>query len=168
MNLSPQRKCKSNKENKKRRLSETIELPANNINTGFGSFGFSGLSFYIPFSTFFDCFILILFLFILLKIIKNNYLWKIWFRRTGFEFKNDKTIEGIINILNGEIEPTKENIVKHKEGIIYVEKEGKDKPLIMIRGWGNLTGIGGYNLNGEYAGKIQDTLAEYIVERLSK
>ena len=85
-----------------------------------------------------------------------------------FEFNNDKTREGIINILNGEIEPTKENIVKHKEGIIYVEKEGEDKALIMIRGWGNLTGTGGYNLNGEYAGRIQDTLAEYIVEKLTK
>lgn len=85
-----------------------------------------------------------------------------------FGFNNDKTREGIISILNGEIEPTKENIIKHKEGVIYVEKEVEDKPLIMIRGWGNLTGIGGYNLNGEYAGKIQDTLAEYIVERLSK
>lgn len=84
-----------------------------------------------------------------------------------FEFNNDKTREGIINILNGEIEPTKENIVKHKEGIIYVEKEGEDKALIMIRGWGNLTGCGAYNLDGEYAGRIQDTLAEYIVEKLT-
>lgn len=85
-----------------------------------------------------------------------------------FEFKNDETRKGIINILNGELEPTKENIVKHREGTIYVEKNGEDKPLIMIRGWGNLTGIGAYNLDGDYAGRIQDTLAEYIVERLNK
>ena len=36
----------------------------------------------------------------------------------------------------------------------------------MIRGWGNLTGVGAYNLNGDYATKIQDTLAEYIIEKL--
>ncbi len=85
-----------------------------------------------------------------------------------FEFNGDKTKSGIIDILNGDLEPLKENIVKHKQGVIYVEKEGVDKALIMIRGWGNLTGIGAYNLDGEYAAKIQDTLAQYIVERLTK
>ena len=52
--------------------------------------------------------------------------------------------------------------------MIYLEKDGERKEFILIRGWGNLTGTGSYNLDGEYAGKIQDSLAEYIVEKLNK
>jgi hypothetical protein len=50
--------------------------------------------------------------------------------------------------------------------MIYHEKDGVERECILIRGWGNLTGVGSYNLDGEYAAKIQDTLAEYIVEKL--
>ena len=40
--------------------------------------------------------------------------------------------------------------------------------VIDIRGWGNLTGTGGYNLSEESAMIVQDTLAEYIIQRLNK
>ena len=85
-----------------------------------------------------------------------------------FEMDNKTTQESCIRILNGEISPTKENKFLHKDGTIYLDKEGELHDFILIRGWGNLTGTGSYNLDGEYAGKIQDSLAEYIVEKLNK
>lgn len=43
-----------------------------------------------------------------------------------------------------------------------------DEPFIEIRGWGNLTGCGGYNFTAERAAKIQDDFAEYLIEKLNK
>jgi hypothetical protein len=59
-------------------------------------------------------------------------------------------------------------VAKCESDFRHLEKDGERKEFILIRGWGNLTGTGSYNLDGEYAGKIQDTLAEYIVEKLNK
>jgi hypothetical protein len=39
-------------------------------------------------------------------------------------------------------------------------------PIMKIRGWGHLTGIGGLNLDTEKAAKIQDDFGEWIVEKL--
>lgn len=83
-----------------------------------------------------------------------------------FEFKGDSTRKQIIDILNGDFTPTKEREVKEDKGMILVKVEEEFKDMILIRGWGNLTGTGAYNLDGEYAGKIQDTLSEFIVEKL--
>lgn len=38
--------------------------------------------------------------------------------------------------------------------------------FISIRGWGNLTGTGGYNFNETKASKIQDDFANWLIERL--
>lgn len=83
-----------------------------------------------------------------------------------FEFEGDSTRKRIIDILNGDFIPTKEREVKEDKGMILVKVEEEFKDMILIRGWGNLTGTGAYNLDGEYAGKIQDTLSEFIVEKL--
>ena len=81
-----------------------------------------------------------------------------------FEFKSEDTRKKVIEILNGDLLEYKRQEVKHVEGVIYVE----ENPFILIRGWGNLTGTGAYNLDGVQANKIQDSLAEYIVEKLGK
>jgi hypothetical protein len=81
-----------------------------------------------------------------------------------FEFSNKETEEKCINILNGDLTDYKRQDVEFKNGEIFVNGES----FILIRGWGNLTGCGAYNLDGDYAAKIQDTLAEYIVEKLNK
>jgi hypothetical protein len=39
--------------------------------------------------------------------------------------------------------------------------------FISIRGWGNLTGTGGYKFSDEKASKIQDDFANWLVERLT-
>lgn len=40
------------------------------------------------------------------------------------------------------------------------------KPLLMIRGWGMLTGIGGFNLEREKACEIQDQFRDYVLDKL--
>ena len=62
----------------------------------------------------------------------------------------------------------------HKEGKIIAHAEGKeegdinDMPILLIRGWGMLTGIGGYNLPRDKAAEIQDAFADYCVMMLNK
>ena len=41
-------------------------------------------------------------------------------------------------------------------------------PILCIRGWGYLTGVGGLHLSQEEAIKIQDEFGDYIVEQLNK
>jgi len=86
-----------------------------------------------------------------------------------FEFENGtkEVRDKLIQILNGELEEYNRREVRENDGYIEVKVEDKWHNLILIRGWGSLTGVGGYNLDGEYAGKIQDTLADYIKEKLS-
>ena len=52
----------------------------------------------------------------------------------------------------------------HKEGVIY---DGNGNEIIMIRGWGNLTSTNCFGFSPKEAANIQDTLAEYIIERLN-
>lgn len=75
----------------------------------------------------------------------------------------------LIDMLNG----TKQHQFKYKfyrDGIeIYSENpKFNGKPILMIRGWGYLTGIGGLHLSQEEAIKIQDEFGDYIVEQLNK
>ena len=82
-----------------------------------------------------------------------------------FEFFGaEKVRKKILKILNEEITDYERQEVENRNGEIFVE----GKHFITIRNWGKLHGTGGYNLDPEYAGKIQDTLAEYIVEKLNK
>ena len=80
-----------------------------------------------------------------------------------FEFNNEETREKIIQILNGELLEYKKNKTESKGGQIFIN----DQLAITIRGWGSLTGVGAYNLDGKFAAKIQDSLANYIVGELS-
>ena len=57
----------------------------------------------------------------------------------------------------------------HNDGIIIAKFEnGEEYKIAMIRGWGMLTGVGGYNLPAEKAAEIQDAFADYCVEMLNK
>ena len=74
----------------------------------------------------------------------------------------------IIDMING----TKQHQFKHKfyrEGIeIYSDNPIFKGPILQIRGWGYLTGIGGLHLPQEEAIRIQDEFGDYIVEQLNK
>lgn len=47
--------------------------------------------------------------------------------------------------------------------IMEGEHAGAEQNVCLIRGWGMLTGVGGYNLDADKAAEIQDSFAEYCV-----
>ena len=72
----------------------------------------------------------------------------------------------ISDIINGSVSSTFNNKITYdKNNAIILFDE---KPKIMIRGWGHLTGNGGLNLSEEEAIKIQDDFAEYIIKKKKK
>lgn len=83
-----------------------------------------------------------------------------------FEFRGDELRAQFLDIINGEDQFSNPDLsFSHVEGIIG-SNLGED--MIMIRGWGGLTGTGGHKLSADDAISVQDTFAEYIVERLNK
>ena len=67
----------------------------------------------------------------------------------------------IINLINGEELPTKQQPLSYKDGTIYYN----DIEFIWIRSWGRLTGLLG--LSAEKARQAQDEFAEYIINKLT-
>lgn len=82
------------------------------------------------------------------------------------------TKQKLIDRINGiNIEPYKtKKTFYQKGGIVYCRIEDKDQEakLFRIRGWGMLTGIGGYNLPTDKAVEIQDAFTNYCVEMLNE
>ena len=78
----------------------------------------------------------------------------------------------LIDRINGiNIEPYKvKKTFYQKDGIVYcrIEDKGQELKLFRIRGWGMLTGVGGYNLPADKAAEIQDAFADYCVKMLNK
>lgn len=87
-----------------------------------------------------------------------------------FQFLNgsDESNKKVLDILNGDITTYKRQDLKNDDNTIKIFINDNWVDYILIRGWGNLTGTGAYNLAGEYACKIQDTLAEFIMNKLKK
>lgn len=85
-----------------------------------------------------------------------------------FQFctSGEETLEKCLKILNGTLTEYKKNEARYSQG--YVELKIGDEWLqfILIRGWGSLTSVGGYNLSNSYASRVQESLAEYIIEKL--
>lgn len=81
-----------------------------------------------------------------------------------FETEDKKSNEIALEIINGNTTPNIQNNITYEEGYICVN----GKPYILIRGWSNLTGMSGHYLPAEDAANIQDTFADFIVERLTK
>lgn len=83
--------------------------------------------------------------------------------------------EGFVSRINGEhnTQQVKKEYYHKNDGIVYCrvlegENEGKEYKLFRIRGWGMLTGTGGYHLPEETAAEVQDAFMEYCVEMLNK
>ena len=75
----------------------------------------------------------------------------------------------LVDVING----TKQHQFKYKfyreDSYIFSENPiFKEEPVLRIRGWGYLTGVGGCHLNRETAAQIQDEFGDYIVEQLNK
>jgi hypothetical protein len=83
--------------------------------------------------------------------------------------------DAFVSIINGEREPkfkVKKEFYHKNDGIVYCKMlEGKDAgdeyKLFRIRGWGMLTGVGGYNLDAETAAQVQDDFMEYCINQLN-
>lgn len=104
-----------------------------------------------------------------------------------FTSENNMAFDWLINIpvevkkkflaiINGQEEVSykvKKEFYHKDDGIVYCkllsgDNEGTEYKLFRIRGWGMLTGTGGYNLDPEYAATIQDAFTEYCIKMLNK
>lgn len=72
----------------------------------------------------------------------------------------------VIDTINGFTNRRMTNNVEYDKDTGFITVDGFK--FILIRGWGYLTGVGGLNLPDDEAIAIQDDLAKYIVERLTK
>lgn len=83
-----------------------------------------------------------------------------------FESFRDEKNELFLDVINGK-KNLKNSDLKfyHKDGEIRTLIENIH--IITIRGWGNLTSPNCLGLSQEEAANVQDTLAEYIAERLN-
>jgi hypothetical protein len=83
--------------------------------------------------------------------------------------------QAFLGIINGERETNytiKKRFYHKNDGIVYCEflegeNAGKEYKFFRIRGWGMLTGTGGYNLDAETAAQVQDDFMEYCVNQLN-
>lgn len=86
------------------------------------------------------------------------------FDKEGNFMEGWKDFEGkIVSALNGNPQQFKHPFGA-KDGEIFCN----GIHVMTIRGWGNLTGIGGHNLPWEEAKNIQDTFCAFIIETLNK
>ena len=78
------------------------------------------------------------------------------------DFEASKTEQNLLkDIINGDIKGEYTNVtISHN--IIYIN----DKPKLIIRGWGMLTGVGGYKLANKKAAEIQDEFTDYVIKKL--
>jgi len=75
--------------------------------------------------------------------------------------------ERIVELINGIGSKPKTVLdLSYENGSIYVTIDSVKKVMLVMRGWGYLTGIGGLRLDVEAAVKIQDEFAEYIITKL--
>ncbi len=80
------------------------------------------------------------------------------------KYREDKN-NLFLQVINGDRYLENENLTfHHKDGEI-IDNEGNH--LITIRGWGNLTSPNCLGFSPEEAANIQDTLADYIIQRLN-
>ena len=89
----------------------------------------------------------------------------------GMFFKgSDEFLKDVAKMLNDE-EPSRKfsNKVRFDRGdFIVTGKDGSERTLLRTRGWGRLTGTGGYNLKLVEASKIQDSFSKYVLKKLNK
>lgn len=71
-------------------------------------------------------------------------------------------ISDILGIINGNSKKKMSDNVAFEDGYILIDRE----PVLLVRGWGHLTGCGALNLPVEKAAKIQDDFANWVVNKL--
>ena len=82
----------------------------------------------------------------------------------AFDFLTKKyNQQHVIGIINGVIDRKENDYFSYADGLVSYNSV----PLLRIRGWGHLTGVGGLHLSNEEAIKIQDEFGEYITNKLN-
>lgn len=79
--------------------------------------------------------------------------------------------EKIVKVLNDELNEKGEKIlIKSNLTLTHERNLLKVNGLVfaVIRGWGYLTGVGGFNVSSEEAQRIQNDFAEFIVKKLQQ
>lgn len=77
----------------------------------------------------------------------------------------DHLKDSLLNALNGKLDKwNPSGKFTLDKGYIYYN----NKKILCVRGWGRLTGTGGYHFPEDKAAEIQDAFAEYCVEMLNK
>jgi hypothetical protein len=96
---------------------------------------------------------------------KNNFVFQFISKfddKGNYDENYLKIVQSVMDCINDKTDLGL-NVTKNKGYIFYNEK-----PLLLIRGWGNLTGIGSHNFSAEKAAKIQDDFQDWLIYKLSK
>ena len=77
-----------------------------------------------------------------------------------------------INGENNKPYKVKKTFYHKNDGIVYCrieegEDAGKEVKFFRIRGWGMLTGTGGYHLDSDVAAQVQDDFMNYCINQLN-
>ena len=106
------------------------------------------------------------------KVFDKDYHMVFDFMSFWFDFENKLILSNsdqkrIIDCINNNLKLTSEKNVftfNSEQGLILLN----DRPIILLRGWGYLTGIGGCKLHPDKAIEIQNSLGEYIIFKLNE
>lgn len=84
---------------------------------------------------------------------------------TAFSPAAKGILRNIVNILNGEGTTPKydRKFIKVDRDMILINGE-----TILVRGWGKLTGCGGFGLKREEAARIQDEFISWVISQISE
>lgn len=87
-----------------------------------------------------------------------------------FQFRPDSDLEPdkikrYVDIINGKYKNVFDNEYSYDDQTGFIIEDGV--PFISIRGWGHLTSSGGLNLSTKDAAAVQDSLAHYIISKLT-
>lgn len=101
-----------------------------------------------------------------INVLSKNYTTALTFSFDYFLLTEQKQnfIVNVVNKLNGDTTIKFDSKFSIQNGIEFYY-EGKY--VFCIRGWGKLTGVGGYNLPSDEAIKIQNDFAYWVLETLN-
>lgn len=98
----------------------------------------------------------------------NNFVFQFEsrFDSKGNYLEGERELQNkVIESLNSEERTPIEGLNLKTESFGEILRE--DKLFILIRGWGNLTGVGAHNFDEDKAAKIQDNFQEWLLYRLN-
>ena len=96
-----------------------------------------------------------------LKYDGHSYIWTSNGKMAFNSFVSNEDTLKLVSILNEEI--SQKCNAQYSNGYIVID----GRKCLLVRGWGMLTGVGGYNLERSKAAEIQDSFANWCVNRLN-